>query len=61
MQLVEVLLQVLKDLDTRKFLQWPKVYLHPSCGAEAADLKAKISSLRGEVLATAGELFVSKS
>ena len=58
-QLLDILLQVIKNLEDKKFLQWPKVYLHPTCETEAADLKAKILSLRGEILASAGELFMT--
>ena len=61
MQLLDILLQVLKDLQDKKFIQWPKVYLHPTCEPEAADLKAKILSLRGEVAASAGEFLIFRS
>lgn len=57
LQLLDVLQEVLKDLQDKKLLRWPKVYLHPSCESEAADLKAKILRLRGEVAASAGKLF----
>lgn len=56
-QLLDVLQEVLKDLQDKKLLRWPKIYLHPSCESEAADLKAKIIRLRGEVAASAGKLF----
>ncbi len=48
-QCLEILAALRRELDKRGFLKPPVVFVHPSCGAEAARLKDMVKRLQGKV------------
>lgn len=53
---------MLKDLEDKKILLWPKIFIHPSCDGEIPLLKDMITSLKGTIAPKVGKhLFASQA
>ena len=53
-QNMEILAQLRRELEKLGLIQAPRVWVHPSCGAEVAALQQAVVLLKGEVATSEG-------